>query len=194
MSEISKERVEAMAANILECHDVKPSEVKALAGLALLALRERAEPEPFCRISAIEKTNIDMGIYAIVDIPSRHPTDIPLYAAPPAPVVLRERAVPDYYVVVTSAGVWQSFHRNRAEAEFIVNKPFNPGYSVLEIYTAPPAPVVADDAQPERGFRYNKDEPYGVQGSSAAPVMDEPVSQPYKLPVGNEEESKRTKN
>ncbi|EOD8411250.1 hypothetical protein QL189_08995 [Cronobacter turicensis] len=44
MSEISKERVEALASNILECHDVKPSEVKALAGLALLALRERAEP------------------------------------------------------------------------------------------------------------------------------------------------------
>ncbi|EPT6996197.1 DUF551 domain-containing protein [Cronobacter sakazakii] len=50
----------------------------------------------------------------------------------------RERAEPDYYVVVTSVGVWQSFHRNRAEAEFIVNKPFHHGYSVLEIYTAPP--------------------------------------------------------
>lgn len=45
MSEISEERVEALASNILECHDVKPSEVKALAGLALLALRERAEPD-----------------------------------------------------------------------------------------------------------------------------------------------------
>ncbi len=60
----------------------------------------------------------------------------------------RERAEPDFYVVVTSVGVWQSFHRSRAEAEFIVNKPFNPGYSVLEIYTAPPAPVVADDSLP----------------------------------------------
>ncbi|EME2024607.1 hypothetical protein VWW31_000585 [Cronobacter sakazakii] len=57
-------------------------------------------------------------------------------------LALRERAEPDYYVVVTSAGVWQSFHTNRAEAEFIVSKPFNPGHSVLEIYTAPPAPVV----------------------------------------------------
>ncbi|EPB6469371.1 hypothetical protein ACQUW4_004055 [Cronobacter dublinensis] len=46
MSEISKERVEALASNILECHDVKPSEVKALAALALLALRERAESVP----------------------------------------------------------------------------------------------------------------------------------------------------
>ncbi|EOC1307571.1 DUF551 domain-containing protein [Cronobacter dublinensis] len=44
MIEISKERVEALASNILECHDVKPSEVKALAGLALLALRELADP------------------------------------------------------------------------------------------------------------------------------------------------------
>ncbi|ELQ6105670.1 hypothetical protein R2233_000808 [Cronobacter turicensis] len=63
----------------------------AIARVALLALRERAEPEPFCRISAIEKANIDMGIYAIVDIPSRHPTDIPLYTAPPAPVVADDR-------------------------------------------------------------------------------------------------------
>ncbi|EPP0959127.1 hypothetical protein ACULX3_001741 [Cronobacter turicensis] len=36
---------------------------------------------------------------------------------------------------------------------------------------APPAPVVADDAQPERGFRYNKDEPYGVKCSSPATVV-----------------------
>lgn len=47
---------------------------------------------------------------------------------------------PDYYVVVTSVGVWQSFCKTKAEAEFIVSKPFNPGYSILEIYTAPPAP------------------------------------------------------
>lgn len=51
-------------------------------------------------------------------------------------------AEPDYYVVVTSVGVWQSFCKTKAEAEFIVSKPFNPGYSILEIYTAPPAPVV----------------------------------------------------
>ncbi|KAF6596661.1 DUF551 domain-containing protein [Cronobacter sp. EKM101R] len=49
MSEISEKRVEALASNILECHDVKPSEVKALAGLALLALRERAEPVAWMR-------------------------------------------------------------------------------------------------------------------------------------------------
>ncbi|EGO4574209.1 hypothetical protein ITZ95_004909 [Escherichia coli] len=48
-------------------------------------------------------------------------------------------AEPDYYVVVTSVGVWQSFCKTRAEAEFIVSKPFNPGYSVLEIYTTFPA-------------------------------------------------------
>ncbi len=65
--------------------------------------------------------------------------EVILYLTKPL-LALRERAEPDYYVVVTSVGVWQSFHRNRAEAEFIVNKPFNPGYSVLEIYTAPPAP------------------------------------------------------
>lgn len=57
------------------------------------------------------------------------------------------KAEPDYYVVVTSAGVWQSFCKTRAEAEFIVSKPFNPGYSVLEIYTTPPAPVAMKDHQ-----------------------------------------------
>lgn len=56
-------------------------------------------------------------------------------------------ATPDYYVVVTSAGVWQSFCKTRAEAEFIVSKPFNPGYSVLEIYSAPSAPRVMKDHQ-----------------------------------------------
>ncbi|ELQ6225967.1 hypothetical protein R2308_002956 [Cronobacter turicensis] len=39
MSEISEKRVEALASNILECHDVKPSEVKALAR-ELRALRK----------------------------------------------------------------------------------------------------------------------------------------------------------
>lgn len=56
-------------------------------------------------------------------------------------------ATPDYYVVVTSVGVWQSFCKTRAEAEFIVAKPFNPGYSVLEIYTTPPAPIAMKDHQ-----------------------------------------------
>ncbi|CAM8501892.1 DUF551 domain-containing protein [Enterobacter asburiae] len=54
-------------------------------------------------------------------------------------------AEPDYYVVVTSVGVWQSFCKTRAEAEFIVSKPFNPGYSIREIYTTPPAPVSVPD-------------------------------------------------
>lgn len=53
-------------------------------------------------------------------------------------------AEPDYYVVVTSAGVWQAFRKTREEAELIVTKPFNPGYSIREIYTSPPAPRVPD--------------------------------------------------
>lgn len=51
----------------------------------------------------------------------------------PAPSI--PAAVPDYYVVVTTANVWQTFCKNRAEAEFIVSKPFNKGYHVLEVYT-----------------------------------------------------------
>jgi len=53
-------------------------------------------------------------------------------------------AEPDYYVVVTSVGVWQAFRKTREEAELIVTKPFNPGYSIREIYTSPPAPRVPD--------------------------------------------------
>lgn len=49
----------------------------------------------------------------------------------PAPVP----AVPDYYVVVTTANVWQTFCKTRAEADFIVSKPFHKGYYVLEVYT-----------------------------------------------------------
>lgn len=67
-------------------------------------------------------------------------------AAELARIVLASlEAEPDYYVVVTSVGVWQSFCKTRAEAEFIVSKPFNPGYSIREIYTAPPAPVVPEE-------------------------------------------------
>lgn len=78
--------------------------------------------------------------------------DLNDYYAPPE--VVRElarialaslEAEPDYYVVVTSVGVWQSFCKTRAEAEFIVSKPFNPGYSIREIYTTPPAPVSVPD-------------------------------------------------
>lgn len=54
----------------------------------------------------------------------------PLYTHPaPVPTVL------DYYVVVTSANVWQTFCKTRAEADFIVSKLFHKGYYVLEVYT-----------------------------------------------------------
>ncbi|EOC3061184.1 hypothetical protein ACINJI_002828 [Cronobacter dublinensis] len=84
MSEISKERVEALASNILECHDVKPSEVKALAGLALLALRERAEP-----VATLYKSGKSAKVIMIgADLADGY-TDVfaELQTAPPAPVV-----------------------------------------------------------------------------------------------------------
>ncbi len=51
-------------------------------------------------------------------------------------------AEPEFYVVVTSAGVWQSFKNCRAEAEFIISRPFNPNYKIVEIFTAPPVPEI----------------------------------------------------
>ncbi|EKC5751855.1 hypothetical protein PN661_003698 [Cronobacter sakazakii] len=86
MSEISKERVEALASNILECHDVKPSEVKALAALALLALRERAEP-----VAWVPQYQLDLlkkSVIVEADLSSMQRFDeVPLYTAPPAPVM-----------------------------------------------------------------------------------------------------------
>lgn len=86
MSEISKERVEALASNILECHDVKPSEVKALAALALMALRERAEP-----VAWVPQYQLDLlkkSVIVEADLSSMQRFDeVPLYAAPPAPVL-----------------------------------------------------------------------------------------------------------
>ncbi|EPP6261568.1 hypothetical protein ACUTEI_004006 [Cronobacter sakazakii] len=120
-------------------------------------------------------------------------------------LALRGRAEPDYYVVVTSVGVWQSFHRNRAEAEFIVNKPFNPGYSILEIYTAPPAPVVPDEIiellHAARSYvkscAGSDGHAFGVLRAidrACHSSMLQPVSQPYKLPASPQDESKPTKN
>lgn len=43
---------------------------------------EEEEQKPFCRIDAIEKANIERGIYAVVDIPERHPTDMALFKEP----------------------------------------------------------------------------------------------------------------
>lgn len=58
------------------------------------------------------------------------------------PITEQRRQEPDFFVVVTSAGIWQSLHKCRADAEFITSKPFNPGYSILKIYTAPPVSVI----------------------------------------------------
>ncbi|MCL6397255.1 hypothetical protein EXT62_10195 [Pectobacterium carotovorum subsp. carotovorum] len=46
---------------------------------------------------------------------------------------------PDYYVVVTTANVWQTFCKTRAEADSIVSKPFHKGYYILEVYARPAA-------------------------------------------------------
>jgi len=97
VSEISKERAEALASNILECHDVKPSEVKALAVLALPALRERAEPAGYRKLftcSSCGAEGLDEPLESRCHcngdgarwIEGRLYT-APLLAAPPAPVV-----------------------------------------------------------------------------------------------------------
>ncbi|EOI3443171.1 hypothetical protein ACMSWW_001137 [Cronobacter turicensis] len=93
MSEISEKRVEALASNILECHDVKPSEVKALAGLALPALRDRAEPVAYIIQDAEARDRGRPGFLSYdasisdQDINEYEISITPLYTAPPAPVV-----------------------------------------------------------------------------------------------------------
>ncbi|EOI5715319.1 hypothetical protein ACMS0D_001589 [Cronobacter turicensis] len=97
MSEISEKRVEALASNILECHDVKPSEVKTLAGLAMLALRELAEPAGYRKLftcSSCGAEGLDEPLESRCHcngdgarwIEGRLYT-APYLAAPPAPVV-----------------------------------------------------------------------------------------------------------
>ncbi|EPT7010014.1 DUF551 domain-containing protein [Cronobacter sakazakii] len=94
MSEISKERVEALASNILECHDVKPSEVKALAALALMALRERAESVATAHrlvnkiTGSVHEWKFTPGVVQASEGDTFLIETLPLYIAPaPAPVV-----------------------------------------------------------------------------------------------------------
>jgi hypothetical protein len=51
----------------------------------------KASKEPLCRISPIELASLRKGMYAVVDIPSRHLADTPLYTAP-QPLSEAERA------------------------------------------------------------------------------------------------------
>ncbi|EGT4286840.1 hypothetical protein DOX45_01205 [Cronobacter malonaticus] len=133
MSEISKERVEALASNILECHDVKPSEVKALAALALMALRERAEPVGVVRALVTVKDGfVRYEKYYVSDLPDG---DYELYTAPPAPVVpkIDRKAICNkaHWLCARSPGA--TFYN---AAEFALDE-------VMELL-APPAPVVPE--------------------------------------------------
>ncbi|MFQ6288196.1 DUF551 domain-containing protein [Yersinia enterocolitica] len=47
-----------------------------------------------------------------------------------------KRAEPEWYVVITSAGVWQTRYKTRIEAENHI-KTWNQGYWIKEIYTTP---------------------------------------------------------
>ncbi|EPP0955080.1 hypothetical protein ACULV5_001983 [Cronobacter dublinensis] len=123
MSEISKERVEALASNILECHDVKPSEVKALAGLALLALRERAEPEFYGPYTPVM---VGAGVWvSIADELPPHLDGRKVWVttsptAPPAPVV-----PDDYFASLVTAA--------RARAEKAMRKFPQPNYVLNKV-------------------------------------------------------------
>ncbi|HDL7489257.1 TPA: hypothetical protein PXN96_004279 [Yersinia enterocolitica] len=47
-----------------------------------------------------------------------------------------KRAEPEWYVVITSVGVWQARYKTRSEAENHI-KQWNQGYWIKEIYTTP---------------------------------------------------------
>ncbi|EGT5186209.1 hypothetical protein FZI02_08170 [Cronobacter sakazakii] len=103
MSEITEKRAEALASNILECHDVKPSEVKALAVLALLALRKEreaaepvayADPQAFRNFQASTANKEWMWAKADAGL-------VPVFVeAPPAqPVAVPDEMLCDFYEV-----------------------------------------------------------------------------------------------
>lgn len=48
-----------------------------------------------------------------------------------------KRVEPEWYVIITSVGVWQSRYKTRNEAENHI-KPWNHGYWIKGIYTTPP--------------------------------------------------------
>ncbi|CFR14682.1 hypothetical protein [Yersinia frederiksenii] len=47
-----------------------------------------------------------------------------------------KRVEPEWYVVITSVGVWQARYKTRSEAESHI-KPWNKDYWIKEIYTTP---------------------------------------------------------
>ncbi|WP_145590951.1 hypothetical protein [Yersinia rochesterensis] len=47
-----------------------------------------------------------------------------------------KRAEPEWYVVITSVGVWQTRYKTRSEAESHI-KPWHKDYWIKELYTAP---------------------------------------------------------
>lgn len=50
--------------------------------LQLAVKEQQQETTPFCRIDRNEFSNIQKGIWAVVDVPHRHKEDIPLYLHP----------------------------------------------------------------------------------------------------------------
>ncbi|EPE7177841.1 hypothetical protein ACSMAC_004059 [Cronobacter sakazakii] len=162
MSEISEERVEALASNILECHDAKPSEVKALAGLALLALRERAEPVvvPDLHKVVYHFRDLNEGFpverfkadYVIAWMLANYPP------APPAPVDVPNELVSELLDIAKRAA---------EEADECANAEFS-----------------------DNSMKHARE----IAEWERRAAMLQPVSQPYKLPVGPQDESEPAKN
>ncbi len=108
----------------------------------LLERRERDAQEPFCRINAIEKANIDKGIYAVVDIPSRHPTDAPLYLAPPAPVTLTVNLANAFIAAIEKEQDRlhdEDYLMDSRDCIDVIRE------ELQRLNDVPPAPVVSDD-------------------------------------------------
>ncbi|WP_144814094.1 DUF551 domain-containing protein [Enterobacter sp. DE0047] len=95
----------------------------------------------------------------------------------------REAAVPDYYVVITSVGVWQAKYKTLAEAQAHI-KPWDKGYSIKALYTRLPAQPVAvpDEIESTSGSDYDD---YYCDGWNAC--RDAMIKQPASIKASNGE-------
>ncbi|HEI6789347.1 TPA: hypothetical protein SK266_003438 [Yersinia enterocolitica] len=69
------------------------------------------------------------------DLP-RHPAALEEIVALARIALAAKRAEPDWYVVITSVGVWQARYKTRSEAESHI-KPWHKDFWIKELYTTP---------------------------------------------------------
>lgn len=78
---LTEEQLDHLSENLFDCaFSLTAQQVQSM--VRELQQYRKTTGQPLCRINAIELGNLKKGVYAVVDIPDRHPTDTPLYIMP----------------------------------------------------------------------------------------------------------------